>query len=303
MSPGLTRPGQWLLASLVALAVLLGVASCSVLPTLVPDLSRRERPPVPLTGAQGPLSAARSRAVLARLQLQSQPTDIFQRHLALEESVAGSPMTTGNRVQLLLDGQATFSAMLAAIEAATDHVNLETYILDDDDVGRRFAAALIERQRAGVQVQVIRDSAGTLRTPAAFFEQLRAAGVRVLEFNPLNPLLARKTWELNRRDHRKLLIVDGRVAFLGGVNISIRAGRRAAACVPGRPRRRPGATPTCRSAARWWRRCSGSSWTPGRRNKGRRCRCGPGTRHRRCKGRRWCACWPARPTMLTAWPT
>ena len=220
MSPGLTRPGQWLLASLVALAVLLGVASCSVLPTLVPDLSRRERPPVPLTGAQGPLSAARSRAVLARLQLQSQPTDIFQRHLALEESVAGSPMTTGNRVQLLLDGQATFSAMLAAIEAATDHVNLETYILDDDDVGRRFAAALIERQRAGVQVQVIRDSAGTLRTPAAFFEQLRAAGVRVLEFNPLNPLLARKTWELNRRDHRKLLIVDGRVAFLGGVNIS-----------------------------------------------------------------------------------
>jgi cardiolipin synthase len=97
---------------------------------------------------------------------------------------------------------------------------METYILDDDEVGQRFAQALIAKQRQGVQVNLIRDSVGTLDTPAAFFQQLTDNGVRVLEFNPINPLLTRKEWELNQRDHRKLLIVDGRTAFLGGINIS-----------------------------------------------------------------------------------
>jgi len=79
---------------------------------------------------------------------------------------------------------------------------------------------LMAKQQQGVQVNLIRDSAGTISTPPAFFETLATSGIRVLEFNPLNPLLARKAWELNQRDHRKLLIVDGRTAFLGGINIS-----------------------------------------------------------------------------------
>jgi cardiolipin synthase len=110
--------------------------------------------------------------------------------------------------------------MLEAILAARDHINLETYILDDDDVGRRFARALIDKRREGVQVNLIRDSVGTLGTPAAFFDELVASGIRVLEFNPMNPLVSRRDWLLNQRDHRKLLIVDGRTAFLGGINIS-----------------------------------------------------------------------------------
>ena len=110
--------------------------------------------------------------------------------------------------------------MFAAIEAAKDHINLETYILEDDEVGQRFAQALISKQQQGVQVNIIRDSVGTLGTPAAFFQTLIDSGINVLEFNPVNPLLARKSWELNHRDHRKLLIVDGTVAFLGGINIS-----------------------------------------------------------------------------------
>jgi cardiolipin synthase len=97
---------------------------------------------------------------------------------------------------------------------------METYILDDDEVGRRFADVLIAKQAEGVQVNLIHDAVGTLGTPAAFFQRLVDSGVRVLAFNPVNPLLARKEWSLNRRDHRKLLIVDGRVAFLGGINIS-----------------------------------------------------------------------------------
>lgn len=201
----------------------LGVASCigcSSLPKIVPDLTRRAGPPVQLEGARGPLSAAQSKAILDGLASRSRSTDIFQRHLALEEAIVGSPLTTGNQVLLLQDGPATFQAMYTAILAARDHINMETYILDDDEVGQRFAQALIDKQQQGVQVNLIRDSVGTRSTPAAFFDRLIASGIRVLEFNPINPLAARKDWELNQRDHRKLLIVDGRIAVLGGINIS-----------------------------------------------------------------------------------
>jgi cardiolipin synthase A/B len=209
------------LPGLVSLTGLLSLAACSSLPTIVPDLARESgRPPVQLEGTRGPLSAAQSKAILDRLASRGPATDIFDRHLAIEEAIVGSPLTIGNQVLLLQDGPATFQAMHAAILAARDHINMETYILDDDEVGQRFAQALIDKQRQGVQVNLIRDSVGTIGTPPAFFDRLKESGIKVLEFNPLNPLLARKEWELNQRDHRKLLIVDGRTAFLGGINIS-----------------------------------------------------------------------------------
>jgi cardiolipin synthase len=208
---------RWILALACAL---LGLAGCDALPTIVPDLARRPGPAVQLEGARGPLSAAQSKAVLDGLKSRGQDTNIFERHLALEEAIVGSPLTTGNDVRLLEDGPATYRAMLAAIAAARDHINMETYILDDDEVGRQFAQALIDKQRQGVQVHLIRDSVGTLGTPTTFFQALADSGVQVLEFNPMNPLMSRKEWALNQRDHRKLLIVDGHTAFLGGINIS-----------------------------------------------------------------------------------
>lgn len=207
----------WLAVSLLGL---LGMTGCNSLPTIVPDLALPSGPPPQLEGSRGPLSAAQSKAILSRLAKRCQDTDIFARHLAIEEAIVGSPLTTGNQVLLLQDGPATYRAMYAAILAAQDHINMETYILDDDEVGQRFAQALIAKQRQGVQVNLIRDSVGTLDTPTAFFQQLTDSGIRVLEFNPINPLATRKEWELNQRDHRKLLIVDGRTAFLGGINIS-----------------------------------------------------------------------------------
>jgi len=206
------------------LLLLIGVftlSACKSLPIVVPDMARTSKGNrVQLEGARGPLSAAQSKAVLDRLRGSGGDTGIFARHLALEEAIVGNPLTTGNKVVLLEDGPATYRAMLAAIAAAKDHIHLETYILDDDEVGQQFSLALLERQRAGVQVHVIRDSVGTLGTPVEFFKRLTDEGVKVLEFNPVNPAKARKEWELNERDHRKLLIVDGRVAFLGGINIS-----------------------------------------------------------------------------------
>jgi len=216
-----STPNSLLIGLLAALVLCLAcLTACSSLPKIVPDLVRRPGPPVQLEGVRGPLSAAQSRAILRRLESRSADTGIFERHLAVEESIVGSPLTTGNEVLLLQDGPATYQAMFAAIDAAVDHINMETYILDDDAVGQRFAQTLIAKQQEGVQVNLIHDSFGTFNTPAAFFQQLTDSGIQVLEFNPVNPLVTRKEWTLNQRDHRKLLIVDGSTAFLGGINIS-----------------------------------------------------------------------------------
>jgi len=209
---------RWLVVMLVAQFALLG--ACGSLPTIVPDLSRKDARPLAVEGATGPLTAAQSKVVLARLEAGGKPTSIFDRHLAFEQAVAGTPLVIGNRVTLLVDGPDTYRAMFAAMQGARDHINLESYILEDDETGQQFANALIAKQRAGVQVNVMYDSVGSIGTRPEFFQQLRDAGIRTLEYNPVNPLTAKAGWDVNERDHRKVLIVDGRTAFVGGINIS-----------------------------------------------------------------------------------
>ena len=208
------RLTTWACTALLAL-----LSACGSLPRIVPDMARSSGAPQ-LAGAHGPLSATRSKEILDGLRAGGRDTGVLDRHLALEAGISDSPLVAGNRVQLLQDGPTTYQAMFAAIAAARDHINLETYILEDDEVGQRFAAALIARQRAGVQVNLITDGVGSLGTPAAFFDRLRDAGIQVLTFNPVNPLTAGAGWDVNQRDHRKLLITDGKTAFLGGINIS-----------------------------------------------------------------------------------
>jgi cardiolipin synthase len=195
-------------------------SGCASLPSIVPDMARRAAPPVQLEGARGPLTPAQSKAILNRLKSGGAETGIFDRHVALEEAIAGSPLMVGNKVILLQDGPATFQQMFSAIRNAKDHINMETYIIEDDEVGNRFADALIEKQAQGVPVRLIYDSVGAINAPKAFFKRLTDGGIQVLEFNPINPLNAKKGWDVNQRDHRKLLIVDGQTAFLGGINIS-----------------------------------------------------------------------------------
>ena len=120
----------------------------------------------------------------------------------------------------LKNGAATYAAMLAAIRGATDNINMEMYIFSDGPVGRMFADALIERQRHGVQVNLSYDALGSFSTSAAFFDRMRNSGIAVMEYRPVDPFAARLQWELGHRDHRKMLVVDGRVAFTGGINIS-----------------------------------------------------------------------------------
>lgn len=208
------------IAKLAAVLCLALLASCSSIPSMVPDMAMRPSHPVQLDGARGPLTAKQSKAILAKLKSNGADTNIFDKHLALEAEIAGTPLVVGNRVELLVDGPTTYNAMFAAIANAKNHINMETYIIEDDEIGRRFAELLIGKQRSGVQVNLIYDSVGSINTPKEFFKPLKEIGVNVLEFNPINPLNARKGWQVNRRDHRKLLVVDGQVAFVGGINIS-----------------------------------------------------------------------------------
>ena len=200
---------------------LLTFSSCASLPRMEDyDPLRADTPPK-IISPKGQLSPKISKAIMERLKGQVEPTDILQRHTLLMEVVSGSPLVTGNKVTLLIDGPATYDAMFKAIQSAKDHINLETFIFEDDEMGRRFSDVLLQKQAEGVQVNLIYDSVGCLNTPAAFFQRLRDGGIQAREFNPINPLkMQEKRWMLNERDHRKILIVDGKVAFTGGVNIS-----------------------------------------------------------------------------------
>ena len=206
---------------LLAGALLVAAAGCAMPPVDRFTLEEARGTRVQVEGARGPLSYAQSQAILADLKKRSPETSIFDRHVAVEESVAGSPLSVGNQATLLEDGAAAYPAMLEAIRSAKRDIHLEVYIFEEDKAGHEFADALMERAKAGVQVRLIYDSFGSKNTSREFFELLKKGGVKVLEYNPVDPgTLLLKGPLLNQRDHRKLLIVDSRVAFLGGINIS-----------------------------------------------------------------------------------
>lgn len=203
---------------LAALALVL--SACASLPDARRLESTLAPPDAPtVSGKRGILSDKRADALLSKRWAKA-AIDL-KTQAALEEAATGVPLIAGNNITLLFDGPQTMGAMIAAIESATNHVHLETYIFDQDELGLRFADLLIAKQLQGVAVTVIYDSVGTLATPEAFFERMRQAGIRLVAFNPVNPTKRLgKLWRVNNRDHRKILIVDGKLAFTGGVNIS-----------------------------------------------------------------------------------
>jgi cardiolipin synthase len=195
---------------------------CATLPNvseIIEEAPAAQEPPQ-IVSSKGLLSPQKSKAIMDRLERSVDPTDILERHTAVVESVTESPLTKGNKVTLLADGQAAYAAMFKAIQNAKDHINLETFVIEDDDVGRKFTGLLLQKQAEGVQVNLIYDSVGSFSTPAAFFQRLRDGGIQVVEFNPVNPFKAHGHWLLAHPDHRKILIIDGKVALTGGINIS-----------------------------------------------------------------------------------
>ncbi|MBI3730236.1 MAG: cardiolipin synthase [Burkholderiales bacterium] len=213
--------------SSVSIATIIVLNACSSLPEInylepaldQPKKNASAKPTI--NNAKGELSTSKARALMhQRWKNSSVGLANMQALAALEEAVTGSPLIAGNHVTLLFDGPQTMNAMMTAIRKAKDHIHLETYIFDQDELGLEFARLLIEKQQAGVEVNIIYDSVGTIGTPQGFFDNMKAAGIHLLAFNPVNPAKLRGPWLPNRRDHRKILIVDGEVAFTGGVNIS-----------------------------------------------------------------------------------
>ena len=163
-------------------------------------------------GRQQGEGSRRLRAGLRRHGLARQPTALMRLTRAHDLR-----FTDGNRIALFDTGRAGLEAMLDAIDAASERVHLETYILRDDEIGKRFLEALAARARQGVAVRLLYDAIGSRGLHDSSLEELRSVGADVIAFNRLGRLYAR--FAPRKRDHRKILVVDGRVAFTGGLNI------------------------------------------------------------------------------------
>lgn len=147
----------------------------------------------------------------------------------LVQRIDGSAWHTLDTIAVYEDGAATFSAIIAAVDAARDEVLFETYILRDDRVGARMATALRNAAVRGVRVCVLADAVGSIGTSRTYWRTLRDAGVQVRLFHPWwhSPLHA---W---RRDHRKIIVVDRAIAFVGGMNIGEEYGASSTTPGPG----------------------------------------------------------------------
>lgn len=176
-----------------------------------------------IDGADGALTTGESQALLASVTGDDAEAAILHRHLALEEAVADSPLTADNAVTVLGDGAATFRAIAAAIRTAQQHINLEYYTIEDVTLedgnggGVTLGDLLVARRRDGIAINVIYDAYGSSDTPPEFFARLAEAGVNLLAYHPIDPA---NVLTLNDRDHRKLLVVDGSIGVVGGVNLA-----------------------------------------------------------------------------------
>ncbi|HLH77381.1 MAG TPA: phospholipase D-like domain-containing protein [Candidatus Binataceae bacterium] len=207
------------------LLILIGAAGCAdTLPNARANIraiaARAHRLPQIVNSQEQPLTPDQRQMLLEQIEAEGAASPELLAHLPLLEAIGGAPLAIGNRVTLLQNGPVTYAAMRRAILQAQHSINLETFIFADDSVGREFAALLMDRSRHGVQVNVIYDALGSLTTSQSLFDQMRAAHIAVLAFNPIRLLRHLPGRSLEHRDHRKLLVVDGRLAITGGVNLT-----------------------------------------------------------------------------------
>jgi cardiolipin synthase A/B len=214
------RPSRW--TGWLVIAGCFALAGCHVLPQV--RLARtlplsRSATTVDIQSADGMLSRA-ERVRVTRKLAATGTTDLLDYHLAAMQEIGAPPLLTGNRVELLIDGPRTYAAMFAAIERARGYVFVESFIFEEAASGdRTLSALLVQAAARGVAVFALYDAVGSLTTDPKFLDGLEAAGIKLCAFNPLNPL-DRRFSGVNQRDHRKIVVVDGELAYTGGVNFS-----------------------------------------------------------------------------------
>jgi len=133
------------------------------------------------------------------------------------EKLARVPISGGNDVELLIDGEATFASIFAGIDAAREYILVQFYIVRDDELGRELKTRLIAKSQSGVRVLFLYDEVGSLGLPTGYDDELRAAGVEIYPFHSRKG--SGNRFQLNFRNHRKTVIVDGRIAWIGGHNV------------------------------------------------------------------------------------
>lgn len=167
----------------------------------------------------------RLRRVRARAALPTPPVGFTPTAEAIElariaQATTGLPPTTATHAQLLVDGAAKYTALLAAVSQAREHIHLEYYIYQPDRTGTALRDALVERARAGVKVRLLLDAVGSGKTTQRFLQPLLDAGGELAWFHPMRlHWFWRRPW-VNLRSHRKIVVIDGIVGFTGGINIA-----------------------------------------------------------------------------------
>ena len=146
-----------------------------------------------------------------------------ENHLALMTLFAkqnGALPFKNNEVEIYTSGYEFFPALLSAIRHAKEHIHLDTFIFDDDPLGMLISDALIDKAREGVEIKVIYDDVGCWSVKNRFFERMREEGIEVYPFLPVR--FPKLTSKVNYRNHRKLCVIDGKIGFIGGMNIALR---------------------------------------------------------------------------------
>lgn len=163
-----------------------------------------------------------SREILEQIYRDGLPQELqpFSKLIIQNLRTNQSLLSVDSEAEIFFDGKSSLSAMLEAIKGATKHIHLQSYIIEDDQVGGEFKNALIAKAQEGVEVRLMYDGFGSRKLNKKFIQELKDAGVEILNFSPFRwffiPLFA------NYRNHRKILVVDGKTGFLGGVNIADR---------------------------------------------------------------------------------
>lgn len=129
-----------------------------------------------------------------------------------------SPLTTNNKAELLINGEEKFPAVLEALRNAKHHIHIEYYIYEDDEIGRAIEEIMIEKAKEGIEVRFIYDDFGSASIRKSLVKRLRNNGVKAFPFYKIK--LIKLASRLNYRNHRKIIVIDGRISFVGGINIS-----------------------------------------------------------------------------------
>jgi cardiolipin synthase len=150
-------------------------------------------------------------------EFSSAESEKFPDIAQLADGLTQLPFTSGNAANLLIDGTQTFPALLEAMDAAKDYILIQFYIVREDEIGNAFKQKMIAKARSGVRVYFIYDAIGSYALSAEYLREIRSSGVWVTSFNSTKR--KRNRFQINFRNHRKILIVDGKQAFIGGLNL------------------------------------------------------------------------------------